>query len=297
MTRVKCWWTPGCWRAPASPPRRWSGAVSAVATRSWWSASRPWRRRARTTCSPRRRAPASTSCVPCSTRCCGGARWSWRRLPCRCWPTRACSPTTSRAVRCRGPCRHCTTCSSASWRRRRCWSPPRSTCWPRRPATGHRWRPPAGPRRGELEQLAATLRAGFPRQRLLLQDSRTAAGVAAWLGQLEMDSRVAAGGAAPTLEPGVEVDYEQYGAAEAALAWNDREVELSGVEGRATEAARAVIDGVAAALQRRQRRGRAPQVPDPRPLSRRQGEHHGSRPAAAPRARRNLARPAPATRR
>ena len=104
---------------------------------------------------------------------------------------------------------------------------------------------------GEREQLAATLRAGFPRQRLLLQDSRTAAGVAAWLGQLEMDSRVAAGGAAPTLEPGVEVDYEQYGAAEAALAWNDREVELSGVEGRATEAARAMIDGVTAALQRR----------------------------------------------
>ena len=104
---------------------------------------------------------------------------------------------------------------------------------------------------GEREQLAATLRAGFPRQRLLLQDSRTAAGVAAWLGQLEMDSRVAAGGAAPTLEPGVDIDYERYGAAEAALAWNDREVELSGVEGRATEAARAVIDGVAAALHRR----------------------------------------------
>ena len=104
---------------------------------------------------------------------------------------------------------------------------------------------------GEREQLAATLRAGFPRQRLLLQDSRTAAGVAGWLDQLEMRSRVAAGAAAPALAPGVEVDYEQYGAAEAALAWNDREVELSGVEGRATEAARALIDGVAAALQRR----------------------------------------------
>ena len=96
---------------------------------------------------------------------------------------------------------------------------------------------------GEREQLAATLRAGFPRQRLLLQDSRTAAGVAGWLDLLETDSQVAASG--------VEVDYERYGAAEAALAWNDREVELSGVEGRATEAARAVIDGVAAALQRR----------------------------------------------
>ena len=104
---------------------------------------------------------------------------------------------------------------------------------------------------GEREQLAATLRAGFPRQRLLLQDSRTAAGVAGWLDRLELDARVAASGAVPTLAPGVEVDYERYGAAEAALAWNDREVELSGVEGRATEAARAVIDGVAAALQRR----------------------------------------------
>ena len=93
------------------------------------------------------------------------------------------------------------------------------------------------------EQLAATLRAGFPRQQVLLQDSRTAAGVAGWLDLLETDSQVAASG--------VEVDYKKYGAAEAALAWNDREVELSGVEGRATEAARAVIDGVAAALQRR----------------------------------------------
>ena len=96
---------------------------------------------------------------------------------------------------------------------------------------------------GEREQLAATLRTGFPRQRLLLQDSRTAAGVAAWLDHLELHPQAAASG--------VEVDYKRYGAAEAALAWNDREVELSGVEGRATEAARAVIDGVAAALQRR----------------------------------------------
>ena len=96
---------------------------------------------------------------------------------------------------------------------------------------------------GDREQLAATLQAGFPRQRLLLQDSRTAQGVAGWLDLLEMDSQVATSG--------VEVDYKKYGAAEAALAWNDREVELSGVEGRATEAARAVIDGVAAALQRR----------------------------------------------
>ena len=96
---------------------------------------------------------------------------------------------------------------------------------------------------GDREQLAATLQAGFPRQRLLLQDSRTAQGVAGWLDLLEMDSQVATSG--------VEVDYKKYGAAEAALAWNDREVELSGVEGRATEAARAVIDGVTAALQRR----------------------------------------------
>ena len=56
---------------------------------------------------------------------------------------------------------------------------------------------------GEREQLAATLRAGFPRQRLLLQDSRTAAGVAGWLDQLEMCSRVVAGGDAPAPAPGV----------------------------------------------------------------------------------------------
>ena len=99
------------------------------------------------------------------------------------------------------------------------------------------------PTEGAREQLAATLRAGFPRQRLLLQDSRTAAGVAGWLDLLELHPQAAASG--------VEVDYKKYGAAEAALAWNDREVELSGVEGRATEAARAVIDGVTAALQRR----------------------------------------------
>ena len=151
------------------------------------------------------------------------------------------------------------------------------------------------PAEDEREELAETLQAGFPRQRLLLQDSRTAAGVAAWLGQLEVDSRVAATGAAPTLEPGVDIDYEQYGAAEAALAWNDREVELSGVEGRATDAAPSGdrrCDGRAAPAPRR---GRAPQVPDPRPLSRCQGERHGGRPAAARRARRNVARPAPAT--
>lgn len=104
---------------------------------------------------------------------------------------------------------------------------------------------------GDREQLAAALRAGFPRQQLLLQDSRTAAGVAGWLDRLEMDSRVATGGSATALAPGVEVDYARYGAAEAALAWNDREIELSDVGGRATEAARAVIDGVVAALQRR----------------------------------------------
>lgn len=104
---------------------------------------------------------------------------------------------------------------------------------------------------GDREQLAAALRAGFPRQQLLLQDSRTAAGVAGWLDRLEVDEQVATGGSATALAPGVEVDYERYGAAEAALAWNDREVELSDVGGRATEAARAVIDGVVAALQRR----------------------------------------------
>ena len=102
-----------------------------------------------------------------------------------------------------------------------------------------------GSEAGAREQLAATLQAGFPRQRLLVQDSRTAAGVAPWLQHL------AGTGAIPELLPGVEVDYDRYGAAEAALAWNDRELELTGVQGCATEAARAVIDRVAAALHRR----------------------------------------------
>ena len=104
---------------------------------------------------------------------------------------------------------------------------------------------------GEREQAAAALQGGFPRHRLLLQDSRTAAGITGWLDQLELQSRVAASDGPSALSAGVEVDYEQYGAAEAALAWNDREIELSGVDGRATEVARAVIDGVTAALQRR----------------------------------------------
>ena len=94
------------------------------------------------------------------------------------------------------------------------------------------------------EQLAATLRAGFPRHRLLLQDSRTAAEVVAWVRHLTGTGTIAA------LQPGVEVDYEQYGAAEAALAWNDREIELTGVGGCATEVTRAVVAGVATALHR-----------------------------------------------
>ena len=57
-------------------------------------------------------------------------------------------------------------------------------------------------------------------------------------------------GAVAALLPGVEVDYDRYGAAEAALAWSDREVELTGIEGRATAAARALIKKVVAALQR-----------------------------------------------
>ena len=103
----------------------------------------------------------------------------------------------------------------------------------------------------DREQLTATLQAGVPRQRLLVQDSRTAAGVSGWIEQLEAPNQTAATGTQAPLLPGVEVDYEQYGAAEAALAWNDREIELSGVAGRATETVRAAIDGVAAALHRR----------------------------------------------
>ena len=96
------------------------------------------------------------------------------------------------------------------------------------------------------QELTGRLQAAFPRQRLLLQDSRTATGVAEWL------RHITGTGAGPALLPGVEVDYDRYGAAEAALAWNDREIELTGVGGCATEAARAVIGGVVAALQRQQ---------------------------------------------
>ena len=109
---------------------------------------------------------------------------------------------------------------------------------------------------GDRAGVADALQAAFPGQRVLIQDSRTAAGVAAWVRHIASD------GAAPALLPanaplpadaplpGVEVDYDRYGAAEAALAWSDREVELTGIEGRATAAARAVIERVVAALQR-----------------------------------------------
>lgn len=106
---------------------------------------------------------------------------------------------------------------------------------------------------GGPEGLRDALQAGVPGRRLLVQDSRTAAGVAAWLRHVER-----AGAAGPDAPPpadallsGVEVDYDRYGAAEAALAWNDREVELTGVEGRTTNAARAVIERVVAALRDR----------------------------------------------
>ena len=115
---------------------------------------------------------------------------------------------------------------------------------------------------GDRAGVTDALQAAFPGQRVLVQDSRTAAGVTAWV------RHIAAAGAAPAqraagapppanaplpadaLLSGVEVDYERYGAAEAALAWNDREVELTGIEGRATDAAHAVIERVVAALRR-----------------------------------------------
>ena len=103
---------------------------------------------------------------------------------------------------------------------------------------------------GDRAGLAEALQAAVPGTRVLLQDSRTAAGVAAWVRYIDAGSETAA---APPPEDallsGVEVDYDRYGAAEAALAWNDREVELTGVEGRTTDAARAVIERVAAALR------------------------------------------------
>ena len=103
----------------------------------------------------------------------------------------------------------------------------------------------------DRDELAAVLRAAFPGQRLLLQDSRTAAGVAGWLQELQVTKPERRPRHGEALLRGVEVDYARYGAAEAALAWYDREVELSGVEGRTTEAAAAVIERVTAALHRR----------------------------------------------
>ncbi len=115
---------------------------------------------------------------------------------------------------------------------------------------------------GGAEGLRDVLQAGLPGRRLLVQDSRSAAGVAAWMRHIDAsdasDAAVPSGAAAPgaprpadALLAGVEVDYDRYGAAEAALAWSDREVELAGVEGRTTDAARAVIERVVAALRDR----------------------------------------------
>ncbi|MDE0027569.1 MAG: hypothetical protein OXP69_24410 [Spirochaetaceae bacterium] len=112
---------------------------------------------------------------------------------------------------------------------------------------------------GGPEGLRDVLQAGLPGRRLLVQDSRSAAGVAAWMRHIDASGAAGpSGAAAPGVPPsgdallsGVEVDYERYGAAEAALAWNDREVELTGVEGHTTGAARAVIEGVVAALRDR----------------------------------------------
>ena len=114
---------------------------------------------------------------------------------------------------------------------------------------------------GGRDRLEDALQAALPGQRLLVQDSRTAEGVAAWLRELQVTEPERAADPDATLQPadalqpagallsGVEVDYDRYGAAEAALAWNDREVELTGVEGRATAAARAMMEGVVAALR------------------------------------------------
>ena len=103
---------------------------------------------------------------------------------------------------------------------------------------------------GDRAGLADALQAAFPGQRVLVQDSRTAAGVAAWVRHVAAAGALTALQPADALLPGVEVDYDRYGAAEAALAWCDREVELTGIEGRATAAARTVIERVVAALRR-----------------------------------------------
>ena len=103
---------------------------------------------------------------------------------------------------------------------------------------------------GDRAGVADALQAAFPGQRVLVQDSRAVAGVAAWVGHIAADGAAAALLPADALLSGVEVDYERYGAAEAALAWSDREVELTGIEGRATAAARAVIERVVGALRR-----------------------------------------------
>ena len=103
---------------------------------------------------------------------------------------------------------------------------------------------------GDRAGVADALQAAFPGQRVLVQDSRAVAGVAAWVGHIAADGAAAALLPADALLSGVEVDYERYGAAEAALAWSDREVELTGIEGRATAAARTVIERVVGALRR-----------------------------------------------
>ncbi|MDE0229505.1 MAG: hypothetical protein OXJ62_11710, partial [Spirochaetaceae bacterium] len=79
---------------------------------------------------------------------------------------------------------------------------------------------------GGPEGLRDVLQAGLPGRRLLVQDSRSAAGVAAWMQHIDASGVAGpSGDAAPDAPPpansllsGVEVDYERYGAAEAALA-------------------------------------------------------------------------------
>ena len=102
---------------------------------------------------------------------------------------------------------------------------------------------------GSLDELAGALQAALPGRHLLIQDSRTASGVAAWVRHLGTGGTAATPLPEDALLAGVEVDYDRYGAAEAALAWSDREVELTGVDGCATAAAHAVIDQIVAALR------------------------------------------------
>lgn len=75
----------------------------------------------------------------------------------------------------------------------------------------------------------------FPDQTLITQDSRMATGVKNWLHTLTHTT----GNKTPL--PGVEIDYDIYGTAEAALSWNDREIQFTGTNNCAIDVVRDLL--------------------------------------------------------